>query len=117
MNCTASIAPLPTGDAEAEAHFLLSMLQISVFEKGKSTFFLLKIARYHRAVWKIFQFSAELHWTDTGASAEIRFIFMFEISYIRHKDFLLLLRPSGSGYPPWILKRARLESSGRFASS
>ena len=36
-------------------------------------------------------------------------------SYIRHEDFLLLLRPppSGSYYPPWILKRAGLESSGR----
>ena len=39
-------------------------------------------------------------------------------SYIRHEDFLLLLRPpSGSGYPPWILKWAGLESSGRRLNS
>ena len=42
------------------------------------------------------------------------------VSYIRHKDFRSSVRPpslSGSGYPPWILKRAGLESSGQFASS
>ena len=43
------------------------------------------------------------------------------LSYIRHEDFLrpsvVLRPPSGSGYPPWILKRAGLESSGRIASS
>ena len=37
-------------------------------------------------------------------------------SYIRHKD-ILLLRPSRSGNPPCILKRAGLESSGWFAYS
>ena len=42
------------------------------------------------------------------------------ISYIRHKDFLLRPAPSCSvtlRVPPWILKRAGLESSGRIASS
>ena len=38
-------------------------------------------------------------------------------SYIRHKDFLCPPPPSCSGYPPWNLKRAGLESSGRIASS
>ena len=35
----------------------------------------------------------------------------------RISSVLLLLRPSGSYYPPWILKRAGLESYGQIASS
>ena len=44
-------------------------------------------------------------------------------SYIRHKDLLrLFVRPSillryAQGTPPWILKRAGLESCGRIAST
>ena len=38
-------------------------------------------------------------------------------SNIRHEDFRLSVRVSRSGYPPWILKRGGLESSGRIASS
>ena len=34
-------------------------------------------------------------------------------SYIRHKDFICPSPPSGSGYPPRILKQAGLESSGQ----
>ena len=39
-------------------------------------------------------------------------------SKIRHEDIRpLFIRSSGSGDPPWILKRDGLESSGRMASS
>ena len=38
-------------------------------------------------------------------------------SNIRHEDFRPFVRASRSGYPPWILKRAGLESSGRIPSS
>ena len=44
---------------------------------------------------------------------------MSGLSKIRHEDFLrpLFVRMSRSGYPPWILKRGGLESSGQIASS
>ena len=38
-------------------------------------------------------------------------------SNIRHDDFRASVRVSRSGYPPWILKRGGLESSGRIPSS
>ena len=45
-----------------------------------------------------------------------------DISYIRKEKYLPATTPaaaavSRSGYPPWILKRGGLESSGRIPSS